>query len=307
MITAIKDTSDTVLNLNRNYAELFAGCGGMSLGIESEGFKRVFANELSPMPAATYAFNLIHKKEPKESNPEKWFTRLYSPEKNGDYKSDPRQYLNKPITETAFQKLLKFNGDMFVGGISQLNKALCQIPKSSLRRLELDILSGGPPCQSFSLAGQREFNNPRNALPFEFAKCASLLKPKVVLLENVSGILSPFIDKDGQKWYAWYEVAKAFYSKGYIPICTHAEARDYGTPQKRSRFVMIAIRKDLALQATKKLNILSDDLKREWQSTRRALENSINHFENLEPSLKAGPEGFDYLEPDEKWPSRLLL
>ena len=49
----------------RTYVELFAGCGGMSLGIESEGFKRLFANELSPMPASTYAYNLIYKKKSK--------------------------------------------------------------------------------------------------------------------------------------------------------------------------------------------------------------------------------------------------
>jgi site-specific DNA-cytosine methylase len=61
---------------NRSYVELFAGCGGMSLGIESVGFKRVFANELSPMAAATYAYNLIHEKAPPSENPEDWFTRL---------------------------------------------------------------------------------------------------------------------------------------------------------------------------------------------------------------------------------------
>lgn len=42
-----------------NYIELFAGCGGLSVGLESEGFDLVFANELSPMAAETYAFNLL--------------------------------------------------------------------------------------------------------------------------------------------------------------------------------------------------------------------------------------------------------
>ena len=69
---------------------------------------------------------------------------------------------------------------------------------------------------------------------------------------------------------------------------------------------MVAIRKDIALQATTNLNLLSDNLKREWQSTRQAIANSINHFESLEPSLVAGPTGFHYLEPDKDWPSKLL-
>ncbi|MDA7823653.1 DNA cytosine methyltransferase, partial [Opitutales bacterium] len=160
--------------------------------------------------------------------------------------------------------------------------------------------------QSFSLAGQRKRNNPRNDLPFEFAKCAALLKPKVVLLENVSGILSPFTDKAGLKWYAWYEVAKAFYSNGYIPICTHAEAQKYGTPQRRSRFLMVAVRKDIAKQALVRLDILENGTRLEWQSTRLAIQGSLSHFGKLEPTFNSGPTGFQWIEPNDNWPQMLL-
>jgi DNA (cytosine-5)-methyltransferase 1 len=306
MYTGHKTQSINSEKPSRSYVELFAGCGGMSLGIESAGFKRIFANELSPMPAATYSYNLIYAKNPSTNNPEDWFTRLYSPEKTGEYKSDPRKYLDKPVTKKAITELKEFNGGMFVGGINQLNQALKKIPLKTLKELNLDILSGGPPCQSFSLAGQREKENARNNLPFEFAKCAALLRPKIVLLENVSGILRPFKDENGHKWHAWYEVAKTFFSKGYVPICTHAEAQKYGVPQRRPRFLMVAIRKDIANQAMKRLNQLPNGSRLEWQSTRLAIENSLNHFEQIRESLNSGLSGFQWIEPNGNWPQMLL-
>lgn len=306
MSTAPKMDTANSNGHNRSYIELFAGCGGMSLGIESAGFKRIFANELSPMAATTYSYNLIHKKDPVSDNPEEWFTRLYPPEKSGGYQSDPRIYLNKRVPENAVQELRKLNGGMFVGGITQLNQALRKLPRTLLRELDLDVLSGGPPCQSFSLAGQREKDNARNDLPFEFAKCAALLRPKVVLLENVSGILSPFVDEEGHKWHAWYEVAKTFYKKGYIPICTHAEAQKYGVPQRRPRFLMVAIRKDIATKAIERLDRLPNGSRLEWQSTRLAIEKSLNHFKQLGLNLNTGPSGFHWIEPNDNWPQMLL-
>jgi DNA (cytosine-5)-methyltransferase 1 len=278
----------------------------MSLGIESVGFKRVFANELSPMAAATYAYNLIHEKAPPSENPEDWFTRLYSPDKIRGYEGDPRAYLKKPVSKKAVEELAKLNGGMFVGGINQLNQALRKLSAAMLNNIELDVLSGGPPCQSFSLAGQREKNNARNDLPFEFAKCAALLRPKVALLENVSGILSPFQDEEGHKWHAWYEVAKAFYANGYIPICTHAEAQKYGVPQRRPRFLMIAIRQDIASQAIDRLDQLPNGLRLEWQSARLAIQSSLNHFKQTGLTLKSGPCGFNWIEPNDNWPQMLL-
>ncbi len=306
MITAPKMYKAKSNGRNRSYIELFAGCGGMSLGIESVGFKRVFANELSPMAAATYAYNLIHGKAPPSENPEEWFTRLYSPDKKGGYEGDPRAYLKKNVSKKAVEELQKLNGGMFVGGINQLNQALRKLSPTLLNNIGLDVLSGGPPCQSFSLAGQREKENARNDLPFEFAKCAALLRPKVVLLENVSGILSPFLDEEGHKWHAWYEVAKAFYTNGYIPICTHAEAQKYGVPQRRPRFLMIAIREDIATKAIDRLDLLPNGSRLEWQSTRLAIQGSLNHFKQLGPTLNSGPYGFHWIEPNDNWPQMLL-
>lgn len=60
-----------------------------------------------------------------------------------------------------------------------------------IKRGELDLLFGGPPCQSFSLAGkQLSLRDARGPLLFEIIRFADVLKPKVILLEQVKGLLS---------------------------------------------------------------------------------------------------------------------
>ncbi|MBC7391495.1 MAG: DNA cytosine methyltransferase [Opitutaceae bacterium] len=64
------------------------------------------------------------------------------------------------------------------------NKSACQ----QFRKQNIDLLSGGPPCQSFSLAGRKVKDDYKNLLPLAFAKFEGLIQPKVILLENVKGI-----------------------------------------------------------------------------------------------------------------------
>ena len=78
----------------------------------------------------------------------------------------------------------------------------------------------------------------------EFANFVEKFKPKLVLLENVTGILRAFQD-GGKKYHAWVEVAKAFVQKGYLPLCLHVNARYAGVPQNRPRFIMIGVREDV--------------------------------------------------------------
>lgn len=116
----------------------------------------------------------------------------------------------------------------------------------------VDLVSGGPPCQSFSMAGMREYTNSRNILPMEFAKFVGMVRPKMALLENVTGILRPFT-VDGEKKYAWFEVAKAFVQQGYAPLCLHVNAKYAGVAQNRPRFLMMLFRyKDVYPQLIEK-------------------------------------------------------
>ena len=80
---------------------------------------------------------------------------------------------------------------LLIGSITDLNKILENDKNSLLKQLKsglgrggVDLVSGGPPCQSFSMAGLRDHRNQRNALPWEFAKFVGIVKPKIALLEN---------------------------------------------------------------------------------------------------------------------------
>lgn len=242
-----------------NHIELFAGCGGLSLGLESVGFELVMANELSPMAAETFAYNFFGQNlagsktsHSKTENKAVWLSSSY------DYASmpsrlreDPRTYPELGEGYTDIEKPLDLKGNLVVGSIVELNKwlekndgVLSQLKTGFMPKGEVDLVSGGPPCQSFSMAGLRQLSNDRNILPWEFAKFVGMIKPKFALLENVTGILRAF-NHNGTSFYAWFEVAKAFSAVGYIPVCLHINARFAGVAQNRPRFILIGIREDL--------------------------------------------------------------
>ena len=254
-----------------NHVELFAGCGGLSLGLETAGFSLLTANELSPMASETFAYNHLNSDLEKKQNIDKvfWVSSSHSRSHisrrlrenpsdaaglTGSHHSDLLE--NKPSSELLKRSLL-------VGSIVDINtildssteigkknKWLLKQLKSGLGDGGVDLVSGGPPCQSFSLAGMRDHTHHRNQLPGEFAKFVGLIKPRIALLENVSGILSPFTI-DGAKYYAWFEVAKAFAKESYIPLCLKVNAKYVGAAQNRPRFLLIALREDVYKQLKK--------------------------------------------------------
>ena len=237
-----------------NHIELFAGCGGLSLGLESAGFKLVMANELSPMAAETFAYNFFNEnlEESCLESRVMWLSSNYEKEnRKARLREDPRKFPELSENKSDFSENTELNGKLVVGNIVQLNQWLDRNPKQVIELRNaygseggLDLVSGGPPCQSFSMAGLRQFNNNRNTLPWEFAKFVKTTQPKIALLENVTGILRAF-DVDGKKFYAWFEVAKAFAQINYIPLCLHINAKYAGVAQNRPRFIFIGVRHDV--------------------------------------------------------------
>jgi DNA (cytosine-5)-methyltransferase 1 len=265
-----------------NHIELFAGCGGLSLGLKSLGFKMILANELSPMASETFAYNFfdedlsaskISKAESPTKLKTKWLSSNFSTREIAKrLREDPRLFpkLNNGYSDVSDNQ--DINGSLIVGSIVQLNEWLSQ-NSAILNQLSdgfgqggVDLVSGGPPCQSFSMAGMREFSNARNILPWEFAKFVSMVKPKFAILENVTGILRPFT-VDGDKVYAWFEVAKAFAEIGYVPLCLHINAKLAGVAQNRPRFIMLLFRNDVYQGIKSTLN-----------ETERALLSSSEYF-----------------------------
>ena len=239
-----------------NHIELFAGCGGLSLGLESVGFELLFANELSPMAAETFSYNFFNEDLEEKANQQIksenvfWLNSKF-PDLKSRLRENPYEY--PQVFKEGYSDFPSdsnsLDGKLIVGSIIELNRLLDSSPEvvMSLRKAfgrngGVDLVSGGPPCQSFSMAGKREKNSDKNMLPWEFAKFVEFTQPKVVLLENVTGILRVFKDTQGNNFHAWYEVAKVFASIGYIPLCLHVNARKAGVAQNRPRFIMLGIR-----------------------------------------------------------------
>jgi DNA (cytosine-5)-methyltransferase 1 len=110
----------------------------------------------------------------------------------------------------------------------------------SLEQGGLDLLFGGPPCQSFSLAGkQRGLEDERGMLLFEIIRFAKELQPKVIFLEQVKGLLSSKgkNNKRGEVFEKFLEELEAI---GYTPKWRVIMAADYGVPQLRERLFVIA-------------------------------------------------------------------
>jgi DNA (cytosine-5)-methyltransferase 1 len=100
----------------------------------------------------------------------------------------------------------------------------------------VDVVCGGPPCQGFSLAGQRLADDPRNRLFEEFVRVVSFTKPKFFVFENVSGLVSM---AGGAILRA---ILNEFIVAGYSCSYRLMNAADYGVPQARPRFVIIGSR-----------------------------------------------------------------
>ncbi|MBW3140463.1 DNA (cytosine-5-)-methyltransferase [Ferrimonas balearica] len=223
------------------------------------GFKMLLANELSPMAAESFSCNFFGEYFDKLAEdgklPEKavWLSSQY-PELKRRLRENPFQYPAYDSAENQSQfpeDAMSLHGKLVVGSIIELNKLVeasedhKNVLSSGFGSNGVDLVSGGPPCQSFSMAGMRKKDCDKNTLPWEFAKFVSNVKPKVALLENVTGILRAFKDEDGNKFHAWFEVAKVFASIGYVPLCLHVNARMAGVAQNRPRFIMIAVRHDV--------------------------------------------------------------
>jgi DNA (cytosine-5)-methyltransferase 1 len=112
---------------------------------------------------------------------------------------------------------------------------------------KIDLLAGAPPCQGFSLAGRRIYSDPRNTLFRQYLAVVKRLKPRFILLENVQGFDFPFT-KNGngiEKKRPYSQILKQkLEAFGYIVFPDFLDFSDFGVPQHRCRFILIAIKKN---------------------------------------------------------------
>jgi DNA (cytosine-5)-methyltransferase 1 len=112
---------------------------------------------------------------------------------------------------------------------------------------EFDLLCGGTPCQDFSIAGKRkglhkeDGSLTRSGLFYHFIRIAKAKKPKIILMENVKGMLS---SKNKYGEYNFESMMEAICKLGYVIDFTILNSKFFGVPQNRERVFIIAIRKD---------------------------------------------------------------
>lgn len=197
---------------------LFTGAFGLDLGLEQAGFHTVSVVEKDRDATKTIALNRPYLQE----------------------SAIPRE-----IENVSSQTLLEEGGRVLnLGRALQLG--------------EVDLVTGGPPCQPFSTAGKRgSVMDPRGSLFMDFIRIVKEVQPRFFLMENVKGLLSaplrhrpinqrgknyPPLEADEMAGAALKVVLTEMQEIGYSVVYNLLEAADYGVPQNRERVIFIGSR-----------------------------------------------------------------
>lgn len=117
---------------------------------------------------------------------------------------------------------------------SDISSFIGEIESGRDKYPNIDLLAGGPPCQGFcSINPTRHKNDPRNSLVDAFLHVASIMQPKVVLIENVTGLLSL------AKGFAIEKIVSRLNELGYVVNYKVLQAAHYGVPQSRWRLFVV--------------------------------------------------------------------
>lgn len=141
-------------------------------------------------------------------------------------------------SERTYRRNFPSDHPFVLGDVRRLTGA--QLKKATgLRRGELDLLIGGPPCQGFSIIGNRVVHDPRNDLFREFLRIGDELRPKCMVIENVPG-LATLCDGDVVR-----AIVEGYAAIGYDVSFAELLAAQYGVPQMRWRMIFVGFRRDL--------------------------------------------------------------
>ncbi len=190
LFTEYVDTSTIKAKRAYRSIELFAGAGGLALGLEEAGFDAQGLVEFDPSAASTL-----------RANRPKW------------------NVIEEDVVKVAERGIRAY------------------LPKDCG---DIDFVSGGYPCQTFSYAGKKMgLDDVRGTMFFYFAKIVKELQPKIFLAENVRGLLT---HDHGRTLQTMLDI---YHSLGYRCETHLIHAVDYGVAQKRQRLIIVGIRGDL--------------------------------------------------------------
>lgn len=134
------------------------------------------------------------------------------------------------------------NVPVYHGDIAKLSVEKCMALTGLSEPGELDLLDGSPPCQGFSTAGKRKFDDSRNQLFKEYIRLLHGLRPKVFVMENVSGLVK------GKMKLIFAEIMRELKASGYKVSCRLMNTMYFYVPQSRERLIFIGIREDLEIE-----------------------------------------------------------
>ena len=188
--------------------DLFCGAGGFSEGIIQAGFDIIFSSDRSPMVQETYVNR--HRQLGLQEGIDTHFELA-------------------DIKELTSERIFEIINGLRYGNIFKSGN--------------VDVIFGGPPCQGFSRLGKRDANDPRNMLFHEYLRIIRDIRPKYVVMENVTGILDmlmldfPSVVRDesylGQKLVKEIleeELKELDYTLLDVQVLNSA---DFGVPQQR--------------------------------------------------------------------------
>ncbi len=247
-------------------AEFFCGCGGFSHGFALSGrFQAVFGNDIKEFALKTFKFNNTQ---------------------------------NDLIPITLNQDIRSVTDD-------ELKQVFANL---EIHEGELDCMLGGPPCQGFSQMRRSEtrqkskiarfggYNkldeDPRNDLVLRFLEVVAVLKPKVVVIENVPQFLSHY--HDGKEGGIAQQVESVFNELGYEVVCNVLNAANYGIPQLRVRAIIIASRIgkiELPPSSHKSPEIIGEPNHKAWITVSNAI-SDLPSKAPLRDTLGGNPGGY---------------
>lgn len=191
-----------------SFVDAFAGCGGLTLGLKRAGWNSLFAIEKDPFAFATLSANFL---EAGSRYPFHW-------------------PLGVPARPWDINDLLQEH----LATLATLSD-------------KVDLLAGGPPCQGFSDAGRRQHDDPRNRLFEAYLNLVRILRPRLVLIENVRGFTSDFPAAETADTIQNFAAAlNEGLQPDYDLNSRILRAVDFGVPQARPRYFLVGVAKSLS-------------------------------------------------------------
>lgn len=243
-----------------NSIELFAGAGGLVDGMEKSGNINLLAAVEWQKPQVNTLVNRLKTKY-NISNAEK-------------------KVLHFDIQRTR---------ELFNGWDNDINYGEGIGLKALVGNQCVDVISGGPPCQAYSLAGRIQDKNGmkndyRNFLFEAYIKIVDLIKPKIIIFENVVGMLSAI--PTGEKITDL--IRTSFNNSGYeivdnLKKYALIDMSEYGVPQKRKRLIIIGIRKDLDIDYQPLLHYFYNSLLPQKKETEKTVKDAIGDLPPIYP------------------------